>query len=171
LRYPADLSPRFSLGVTSSVTSSRDYARWLWLLLALFIVRVLAQAMALLTSAPFLPPFESWHSGVLPYPALVAAQLLIIAWFARTAWRFNRGEVTPRYRLGVWMLAFGAVYFATMLVRLVLGVTVLSSNRWFSSVLPTMFHLVLAAYLLVYGHFHFRNASTAHSALPPVRQS
>lgn len=155
------------------MSSSRDHARWLWLLLALFIVRVIAQPMALLISAPFLPPFESWHSGVLPYPALVAAQLLIIAWFARTAWRFSRGEVTPRYRLGVWMLVFGGVYFATMLVRLVLGVTVLSSNRWFSSVLPTMFHLVLASYLLVYGHYHFRHAFTAPntSLPPPARQS
>jgi uncharacterized protein len=151
------------------VSSSRDYAPWLWLLLALFIVRVIAQPMALLTSAPFLPPFESWHSGVLPYPALVGAQLLIIAWLARTAWRFSRGEVIPRYRLGVWMLTFGAIYFATMLVRLVLGLTVLSANRWFSSVLPTMFHLVLASYLLVYGHFHFLHGAIARrspSSLP-----
>lgn len=155
------------------MSSSRDYARWLWLLLALFIVRVIAQPMALLTSARFLPPFESWHSGVLPYPVLVAAQLLIIAWFAHTAWRFSKGGVTPRYRLGIWMLLFGGVYFATMLVRLVLGVTVLSSNRWFSSVLPTMFHLVLASYLLVYGHYHFRHAFTAPntSPPPPARQS
>jgi hypothetical protein len=148
-----------------------QHARWLWLLLALFIARVVAQPIALLTSAPFLPPFESWHSGVLPYPALVAAQLLIIAWFAWTAWRFSNGNVTPSRRLGISMLAFGGIYFATMLVRLVLGLTILSTNRWFSSILPTMFHLVLASYLLVYGHFHFRYGAIArntHAAtLPP----
>lgn len=152
------------------MSSSRDYARWLWLLLALFIVRVIAQPIALLTSAPFLPPFESWHSGVLPYPALVAAQLLIIAWLARTAWRFTKGIVTPNHRLGVWMLAFGGIYFTTMLVRLVLGLTILSTNRWFSSILPTMFHLVLASYLLLYGHFHFTHGATARNsraATPP----
>ena len=153
------------------MSSSREYAPWLWLLLALFVIRVIAQPIALLTSAPFLPPFESWHSGVLPYPALVCAQLLIIAWLARTAWRFTRGEVTPRYRLGVWMLALGGVYFATMLVRLVLGLTVMSTNRWFSSALPTVFHLVLASYLLVYGHFHFRRGAIVRSSLPPPRQS
>ena len=149
------------------MSSSRDYAPWLWLFLALFIVRVIAQPIALLTSASFLPPFESWHSGVLPYPALVAAQILIIAWLARTAWRFSRGEVTPRHRLGVWMLVFGGVYFATMLVRLVLGVTVLSTNRWFSSILPTIFHLVLASYLLVCGHFHFLHGAIARRSPPP----
>ncbi len=153
------------------MSSSRDYAPWLWLLLGLFIVRVLAQPIALLTSAPFLPPFESWHSGVLPYPALVVAQLLIIVWLARTAWRFSRGEVVPSFRLGVWILAFGGVYFATMLVRLVLGLTVMSTNRWFSSALPTTFHLVLASYLLVYGHFHFRHGAIARSSSPPPRQS
>lgn len=150
--------------------TSRDYARWLWLLLALFIVRVVAQPLALLTSAPFLPPFESWHSGVLPYPALVAAQLLIIAWFARTAWRFSNGNVTPSHRLGIWMLTLGGIYFAMMLVRLMLGLTIESTNRWFSSILPTMFHLVLASYLLVYGHFHYRYgaiASKSRATKPP----
>jgi hypothetical protein len=152
--------------------SSRSYAKWLWLFLALFIIRVIAQPIALLTSAPFLPPFESWHSGVLPYPVLVGAQLLIIAWLARTAWRFSGGEVIPRYRLGFWMLALGGIYFATMLLRLVLGLTVLSTSRWFSSALPTTFHLVLASYLLVYGHFHFRHGTIVRGSSPqPPLQS
>jgi hypothetical protein len=145
------------------VESSRDYARWLWLLLALFVVRVVAQPLALLTSAPFLPPFEAWHSGVLPYPALVAAQLLIIAWLARTAWRMTKPAVTPSYRVGVTLLTLVGIYFGVMLMRLVLGLTILSSSRWFSSILPTVFHLVLASYLLVYGRFHFRHAPRAEA--------
>jgi hypothetical protein len=148
------------------VESSRDYARLLWLLLALFVIRVVAQPLALLTSAPFLPPFEAWHSGLLPYPALVAAQLLIIAWLARTAWRFSMATVTPSYRVGVSTLTIGAIYFGVMLLRLVLGLTILSSSRWFSSILPTVFHLVLASYLLVYGHFHFRHAPRAAAVSP-----
>jgi len=142
----------------------RGYARGLWVLLALFVVRVIAQPIALLTSAPFLPPFESWHSGVLPYPALVAAQLLIIAWLARVAWRFSWGDVTANYRLGVWMLVFGGFYFCVMLARLALGLTIMSTNRWFTSILPTVFHLVLASYLLVYGHYNFRYGSPADGA-------
>jgi hypothetical protein len=145
------------------VESSRDYALWLWLLLALFVVRVVAQPLALLTSAPFLPPFEAWHSGVLPYPALVAAQLLIIAWLARTAWRMTRAAVAPSYRVGVTLLTLGGIYFGVMLMRLILGLTILTSSRWFSSILPTVFHLVLASYLLVYGRFHFRHASRAEA--------
>ena len=149
--------------------SSRDYARLLWLLLALFVIRVIAQPLVLLTSAPFLPPFEAWHSGALPYPALVTAQLLIIALLARTAWRMSRRSVSPSYRVGVTMLTLGGVYLGVMLLRLVLGLTILSSSRWFSSVLPTVFHLVLASYLLVYGHFHSRHASRSEGAAATAR--
>ena len=140
-------------------TPSRRYAPWLWLLLGLFTVRVLAQPIALRVDTPLLPRFESWHSGVLPYPLLVLAQLVIILWLARTAWMFSTGAIAPRHRFGALMMALGGVYFASMVARLLLGATVLSHERWFASPLPTVFHLVLAAYLLVYGHFHWRYGS------------
>ena len=135
---------------------SRRYAPWLWLLLGLFAVRVVAQPMALLVDARFLPPFESWHSGALPYPALLATQLLILAWLTRTAWQFTTGAVSPRRRFGILMLILGSVYFAAMLARFALGATILTGERWFASPLPTFFHLVLASFLLLCGHFHFR---------------
>ena len=137
----------------------------LWLLLALFVVRVLAQPLSLIIDTPLLPRFESWHSGVLPYPALVLAQLLIIAWFAHIAWRFGKGEVVPSYRRGVFFLAFGSVYFVFMLVRLLLGLTIMRDSRWFTSYLPTAFHLVLATWLLTYGHFHLRYGVRSGTAL------
>jgi hypothetical protein len=126
------------------------------LLLALFVLRVLAQPLSLIIDSPLLPRFESWHGGVLPYPALVAAQILIIAWFARTSWRFGKGDVVPHYRRGVFFLAFGSLYFLFMLARLLLGLTIMRDSRWFTSYLPTGFHLVLASWLLVYGQFHRR---------------
>ena len=149
-------------GIDQSQNPSIRYARWLWLLLALFVVRVLAQPLSLIIDTPLLPRFESWHSGVLPYPALVAAQVLIIAWFARTAWRFGKGDVVPSYRLGVFFLAFGSLYFLFMLARLLLGLTIKSDSRWFTSYLPTAFHLVLASWLLVYGRFHFKYGRDAN---------
>jgi hypothetical protein len=138
---------------------SRRYAPWLWLLLGLFIVRVLAQPVASQIDLPILPRFESWHSGALPYPVLVASQLLIVAWLARTAWAFTTGAIAPHPGLGVAMVAFGGLYFAAMTARLLLGATILSHQRWFASPLPTIFHLVLATFLMVYGHFHWRYGS------------
>ena len=143
--------------------SSRRYAPWLWLLLGLFAVRVVAQPVALMADAWLLPPFESWHSGALPYPLLLTTQLFILAWLAHTAWQFTRGEISPHRRFGVLMLILGSAYFMTMLMRLVLGATILAGQRWFASPLPTFFHLVLASFLLLYGHFHFRYGSKAAS--------
>ena len=135
---------------------SQRYAPWLWLLLGLFTIRVLAQPIALQVHTPLLPTFESWHSGVLPYPVLVLSQVGIILWLTRTAWTFTTGAIAPRFKLGVVMMALGGVYFAAMVMRLLLGATVLGHERWFASPLPTVFHLVLATYLLLYGHFHWR---------------
>lgn len=132
-------------------------------MLALFIVRVVAQPLSLIIDSPLLPRFDAWHGGVLPYPALLAAQVLIIVWFARTAWRFSRGEAVPRRGLGIFFLVFGTVYFLTMLARLVLGLTIYRESRWFTSYLPTVFHLVLASWLLVYGRYHYK-----YSSAPPA---
>ena len=120
------------------------------------MVRVIAQPLSLIIESPLLPRFDSWHGGVLPYPALLLAQLLIIAWFARTAWRFSRGEAVPRRGRGRFFVTFGTLYFVTMLARLILGLTALRDSRWFTSYLPTLFHLVLASWLLVYGHFNYK---------------
>jgi len=120
--------------------------------------------VSLIVDSPLLPRFESWHGGVLPYPALLVAQLLIIAWFARTAWRFSRGEATANRRRGIFFLAFGTVYFLTMLARLMLGLTIYRESRWFTSYLPTSFHLVLASWLLLYGHFNYKYGSPLPAA-------
>ena len=48
--------------------ASQRYAPWLWLLLGLFALRVVAQPLALQVDTQLLPRFESWHGGLLPYP-------------------------------------------------------------------------------------------------------
>ena len=146
-------------------TPSRRYAPWLWLLLGLFTIRVLAQPIALRVDTPLLPRFESWHSGLLPYPVLVLSQAAIVLWLSCTAWMFTTGAIAPRFRLGVVMMALGGVYFAAMVIRLLLGATVFGDDRWFASPLPTVFHLVLSAYLLLYGHFHWRYGSERRDSL------
>jgi hypothetical protein len=60
------------------VESSKRYAAG-WLFLALFAVRVVAQPLSLVVHSAVLPPFESWHSGALPYGLLVASQVAILA--------------------------------------------------------------------------------------------
>jgi hypothetical protein len=128
---------------------------WLWLLLAVFAFRVAAQPAALVFKDSLLPPFESWQSGVMPYGVLLASQLLILAALGWGSWRFTAGDVVPRRRLGVAALTFGGLYFGTMALRLILGLTLFSDQRWFASRVPTLFHLVLAAFVMLFGHFHY----------------
>jgi hypothetical protein len=137
--------------------ASQPYTKWLWLCASLFAFRVVAQLVALLFKPNFLPTFESWHGGVLPYPLLLSTQILIFIWLARTAWLFSRSNVYPHRRLGVGIIILASLYFLVMLLRLLLGLTILSEHRWFASFLPAFFHLVLANYLFLYGHFHFRH--------------
>jgi len=110
-----------------------------------------------------LPPFEAWHSGAIPYSLLLASQLLILAASGWMAWRFSIGAVEPRRPIGLAAIAVGGLYFLGMVARLVLGATVLSDVRWFASPVPTVFHLVLAGYLLLVGRFHYVHGEPALS--------
>jgi hypothetical protein len=127
----------------------------LWLLTALFAFRVVAQPLSAVVHLPILPPFESWHSDTLPYPMLLASQLVILAALAWTTTRLAKGTVSPRRSEGGVAMAIGSLYFASMSARLVLGLTVLEHHRWFASPVPTLFHLALAAWLWLYGRFHW----------------
>ena len=138
---------------STNAAARRAHAALLWLLLALFCFRVAAQLAAAATPLPFLPAFEAWHSGALPYPALVAAQLVIVVLYAWMA-RGIGGRTRPRPRLGRSLLLFGSLYFTCMAVRLVLGATLLSGSSWWCAPIPSIFHLVLAGFLIVAGHFH-----------------
>lgn len=122
--------------------------------MTIFLVRVAAQPLALAIDARVLPPFDAWHSGLVPYGVLLASQLVIVAVAYRSIRGLASGTTQARRRTGLMVMAAGSAYFAVMLARLVLGATVLSGHSWFARPLPTAFHLVLAAFLLVYGHFH-----------------
>ena len=152
-----------TIGTTMADNRSYRYGVVLWMLLWLFALRVAAQVAAIFVRSPLLPEFEAWHSGVLPYGVLLASQIAILAALVWTARQFTSGAVRPQRSMGVAALTFGTLYFATMLVRLALGLTLLSDRRWFSSRLPTMFHLVLAVYVIVFAWFH-----TIHAAAPAV---
>jgi hypothetical protein len=136
------------------------HARVLWLLIALFTCRVLAQPVSLVTGAPWLPPFEAWQSGAVPYPLLLASQLAILAVFVPGTHAVSRGIVQLGRRGGILLLALGTMYFMGMVARLVLGLTTMRGHTWFDRPIPTFFHLVLASSVIVYGHVQYRYGKT-----------
>jgi hypothetical protein len=125
-------------------------AALLWLLLALFVARVVGQALVAFAGVTWLPPTERWQSGLLPYWLLLAAQIVIIVLMVAISRDFTRGRgffVRPRRFFAVYWLAFGWVYLAGMLVRFAI-------QGW---TIPVVFHWVLAAFVIAVGLWHRRH--------------
>ena len=141
--------------------TSRKYSIWLWLLLGLFCFRVLAQFIQWHGEVPFLPPFAAWHSALVPYGLLLSVQFCIIACLGKVAFDFSTGRViASRRAAGIWLI-LGTAYMSIMIIRLMLGLTLLDDHYWFSNHLPTVFHIVLAAFLILVGRYHRQNARIA----------
>ena len=64
---PLPIHVRTTTSASTDTGANRTHATLLWLLLGLFLFRVVAQLAAALTALPFLPPFEARHSGALRY--------------------------------------------------------------------------------------------------------
>ena len=127
----------------------------LWLLLALFVLRVAGQAMVAFFDVQWLPPMGRWYSGLMPYEYLLPAQILIIVLMAKICADFTRRRgffVRPRrFFAGPW-LWFGWIYLVVMLARYPL-------QRWLGvdgPVIPIFFHWVLAAFVITLGLWHRR---------------
>jgi hypothetical protein len=122
----------------------------LWILLALFALRVLGQLLVFAGLAPFLPPMEDWQSGLLPYPFLLSSQMLILVVLATVCIQFSRGKgyfVSPQPWLATPLWTVGWIYAIGMVVRYAL------LRR---DAIPVVFHIVLASFLLVVAAHHRR---------------
>lgn len=143
------------MSLNSNRIAAKKYSYWLGLLLLIFCFRVAAQMVQFISPVSFLPPFEDWHSGAMSYQILAVSQFVIIFVLLRFVYRFASGMEIPVRRTGQVYLSFGVAYFGIMLFRLAGGLTFASGHSWFGAHIPTLFHLVLAAFLILLGHFHF----------------
>ena len=132
---------------------NQRYLPWMLALAALFALRVLAQAVQWVGPVPFLPPFDSWQGSGLPYPALLASHLLIVALLVRSLVVVRSQSIRPASWKHRACFILGGAYFAAMAFRLFAGLTFLSDVAWFAESLPAFFHLVLATFVLLFGHY------------------
>ncbi len=136
--------------------NSRTYSYGLACLLALFCFRVGAQALQYFYPVEFLPPFEDWQSGALPYGVLAFSQALIIAGCLKVISDFREERIKPRRAADKILLGLGGLYFFIMLIRLIVGFTIAPDHPWWGARIPPSFHLVLAMFLILWGQFHFK---------------
>jgi hypothetical protein len=139
----------------SLLTSQRHYFYWLFALYGLFVFRVSAQFIQKFFPVNFLPSFERWYSGALAYHWLLLSQLIIIAILTRTLKRFYTDKIQANQRLARVLIGLGIFYFSSMLLRLIAGLTFAQHHPWLGAMIPAIFHLVLASFMLLVGYFHY----------------
>jgi len=140
----------------SSKASSRKHGYWLALFFSLFSFRVGAQFLQKYSPVSFLPPFKDWQSGALPYWVLLIFQAVIMAFCFRITYQFITRTVQPNHKTGKICLLIGFIYFSIMLFRMIAGLTFAPDHPWLAARIPTLFHLILASFLLVAGHYYFK---------------
>ncbi len=137
----------------------RRLAPLLWTLLALFVLRVVLQALVAFFDVDFLPPMQQWYSGLMPYEYLLPSQVIIIALMLKICADFTRGAgpfVRPHRFFAVYWLRFGYLYLAVMLARYPVQRALHPESRWFDGTIPIVFHWVLATFVIVVGLHHRR---------------
>ncbi len=130
----------------------------LWVLLALFCLRVIGQMLVAFGGVSFLPPMEAWYSGLLPYPLLLPSQFIIILLYGKVCLDFTRRQgffYTPQRSLGKGLLIFGALYFGVMVIRFLIRLSFYQGPWWMGGTIPIFFHWVLAGFILLVGSYHW----------------
>jgi len=131
----------------------------LWCLLGLFCLRVVGQLLVVLYKPRWLPPMPEWYSGLVPYRILlpIQAAFIIVMGLAAHGLTSNQGVfAVPSPELGRVVIWSSCAYAATMVVRYAVRMARRPDQRWFGGTIPIIFHLVLAAFLYVFGSFHAR---------------
>ncbi len=149
---------------------TKNYSYWLSAFLCVFVLRVIAQLTQYIWPVGILPPFDSWQSGAMSYPLLLASQIVIIVFLGNILLKFRSGKMEQNPKLGWIYLGIGTVYFAIMAFRLVAGFSFANEHTWLAAQIPAIFHLVLASFLLCVGLFHSAHAEqiVAWGAYPSV---
>ena len=129
----------------------------LWLFTVLLIGRVLGQVLVALRAPRWLPPMEQWQSGLLPYPALLAGQAVVLTLMIGISIDFSRGAgfwVAPHPRLGLAAVWWSYVYAAAMVVRYIIRMARRPDQRWLGGTIPIIFHTIVAAFQWTFGMYH-----------------
>jgi len=139
---------------SQAIRRSCTAAALLWTCVVAFAARVFGQLESLLVQPAWLPDMEAWYSGLMPYPLLLPAQIVVLMAMAAVAWnrRVRTGCFARANPRGAGALRiFAGLYFVVMAVRL--GVNIIDNgvDFWRAGAIPVAFHWVLALFILVSG--------------------
>jgi hypothetical protein len=107
-----------------------------------------------LVAPAWLPDIDAWHSGSLPYPVLLPAQIAVLMLMAVVAWNprvRGRQFASSHPRAAGALRLVGCAYFLVMAARLVLNILENGAQFWREGAIPVAFNWVLALFVLVAG--------------------
>ena len=136
----------------------------------LFVLRVSGQVLVAYFDVRFLPAMEHWYSGLLPYPILLPVQIMMIVLMLKIIMDVRHGMgwfSTANRKTGRVLKGFSYLYFLSMVVRYWFTMTRHPELRWFGHTIPIWFHMVLAAFVFVYGHYHTTFSSVSRKGPGP----
>jgi hypothetical protein len=132
------------------------YSFFLTLFTVLLLARVIGQLVVVLFAPRWLPPMEQWQSGILPYPVLLASQIVVLTFMVLISADFVRGSgffVQAHPLGGQFSVWFGGVYFAGMVARYIIRMKRHLDQRWLGGTIPIVFHSFVAAFLFTWGKY------------------
>jgi putative CocE/NonD family hydrolase len=126
-----------------------------WVVLAVCLTRVASQLV--IASHTGSLPREEWASGLVPYPGLLVVEILVIVLVGKIGfdlfWRRGLFFV-PRSRVGFWLLTFGSLYLAVMVLKYAIRMALYPHERWTGGSIPVFVHWLLAGAILLAGGYH-----------------
>jgi len=142
---------------------SSRLGRLLVVLTLLFALRVLGQALVAFFSVRWLPSMAWWYSGLVPYPILLAIQLVMLILMAKITMDILRGAgifARQRPNWSRFLVGFSALYAGTMALRYILTMLFRPELRWFGHTIPIFFHFVLAGFIFILGLYHAKTKAS-----------
>ena len=142
---------------------SSRLGRLLVVLTLLFALRVLGQALVAFFSVRWLPSMAWWYSGLVPYPILLAIQLVMLILMAKITMDILRGAgifARQRPNWSRFLVSFSAIYAGGMALRYILTMLFRPELRWFGHTIPIFFHFVLAGFIFILGLYHAKTKTS-----------
>ena len=137
------------MSIVHGSASGRGRVAVLCICTLLFLLRVLGQLEVLLLAPAWLPPMNEWYSGLIPYPILLPLQIALLMVMAAVVMRELQAGAREPGNWQRWVRGLAMVYFAVMLLRLVVQLIRGADSVIEAGGIPVAFHWVLALFLLV----------------------
>lgn len=159
-------------GLAPSIPSrgGRLFRLAFWILIGAYGLRAFIELGGAFANGPLSQ--DEWSSGLIPFPGLLVAQVLILGLVGKICvdfWRRRGFFFVPRRSLGSWLLIFGAVYLVVMATKYAIRMGLYPHQRWTGGSIPILLNCLLAATLLAVGAYHW--ARTRHDERPAVRRT